>query len=143
MLKCKKGAIMKKIYSINEAEMPVPVVTIGEFFIKLLNASTNGHILHLQTKSYAEHKALQNYYEGLPDAIDSIIEGYQGAYQTIIEYPAMYDAPKSNALDEVTSIRDFIVANRAVIGPYTSLQNEVDTLLNLVESTMYKLTFLK
>ncbi len=50
--------------------------------------------------------------------------------------------PKADALQEVTSIRDFIVANRAVVGDYTSLQNEVDALLSIVEATMYKLTFL-
>jgi hypothetical protein len=133
---------MKKVYSINEAITEVPQVTIGEFLLKLLHAATNGHILHLQTKSYSEHKALQGYYEKLPDAVDAIIEQYQGAYQVIIEYPATYEAPKPDALQEVTYIRDFIVANRAVIGPYTSLQNEVDALLSIVESTMYKLTFL-
>jgi hypothetical protein len=133
---------MKKVYSINEAVTEVPQVTIGEFLLKLLHAATNGHILHLQTKSYSEHKALQGYYEKLPDAVDAIIEQYQGAYQVIIEYPAIYEAPKPDALQEVTYIRDFIVANRAVIGPYTSLQNEVDALLSIVESTMYKLTFL-
>ncbi|APC43938.1 hypothetical protein P19250A_0053 [Methylophilaceae phage P19250A] len=133
---------MKKVYSIHEAEIVSPSVTIGEFFLKLLHAATNGHILHLQTKSYSEHKALQGYYEKLPDAVDAIIEQYQGAYQIIIEYPATYEAPKPDALQEVTYIRDFIVANRAVIGDYTSLQNEVDALLSIVESTMYKLTFL-
>ena len=92
--------------------------------------------------SYSEHKALQGYYEKLPDAVDTIIEQYQGAYQVIVEYPNMYEPPKADALQEVTSIRDFIVANRSVVGPYTSLQNEVDALLSLVESTMYKLTFL-
>jgi hypothetical protein len=134
---------MKKVYSINEAIVQVPTVTIGEFLLKLLHAATNGHILHLQTKSYAEHKALQGYYEKLPDAVDSIIEQWQGAYQMIIEYPATYEAPKADALKEVTYIRDFIVANRAVVGDYTSIQNEVDALLGIVESTMYKLTFLK
>jgi len=134
---------MKKVFSIKEAELVSPSVTIGEFFVTLLHASTNGHIQHLQTQSYSEHKALQNYYEALPDAIDSIIEGYQGAYETIIEYPAIYEKPKATPLEEVKYIRDFIVGNRAVVGPYTSLQNEVDTLLNLVESTMYKLKFLK
>ena len=133
---------MKKVYSIHEAELVSPSVTIGEFFLKLLHASTNGHLLHLQTKSYSEHKALQGYYEGLPDAVDTIIEQYQGAYQAIVEYPNIYEPPKADALQEVTSIRDFIVANRSVVGPYTSLQNEVDALLSLVESTMYKLTFL-
>jgi len=133
---------MKKVFSIKEAELVSPSVTIGEFFLKLLHASTNGHILHLQTKSYSEHKALQNYYEELPDLVDTIIEQCQGAYQVIVEYPNMYEPPKADALQEVTSIRDFIVANRSVVGPYTSLQNEVDALLSLVESTMYKLTFL-
>ena len=120
----------------------MPSVTIGEFLLKLLHAATNGHILHLQTKSYAEHKALQSYYEKLPDAVDTIIEQWQGAYQMIIEYPSVYEAPKADALQEVTYIRDFIVANRAVVGDYTSIQNEVDALLGIVESTMYKLTFL-
>jgi hypothetical protein len=133
---------MKKVYSINEAITQVPTVTIGEFLLKLLHAATNGHILHLQTKSYSEHKALQGYYEKLPDAVDTIIEQWQGAYQMIIEYPSNYEAPKADALQEVTYIRDFIVANRAVVGDYTSIQNEIDALLSIVESTMYKLTFL-
>jgi hypothetical protein len=133
---------MKKVYSINEAIIEVPQVTIGEFLLKLLHAATNGHILHLQTKSYSEHKALQGYYEKLPDAVDAIIEQWQGAYQMIIEYPSVYEAPKADALQEVTYIRDYIVANRAVVGDYTSIQNEVDALLSIVESTMYKLTFL-
>ena len=132
---------MNKVYSIKEAE--TPNITTGDFFLKLLNAATNGHILHLQTKSYAEHKALQGYYEGLPDAVDTIIEQYQGAYGTIITYPVSYEGPKTTPLEEVTSIRDYIVANRDVVGPYTSLQNEVDALLSLVETTLYKLTFLK
>jgi hypothetical protein len=133
---------MNKIYSIKEAEVVITSITVGEFFLKLLHASTNGHLLHLQTKSYAEHKALQGYYEKLPDAVDTLIEQYQGAYQKIVEYPNVYEPPKANALQEVTSIRDFIVANRSVIGDYTSLQNEVDALLSIVEATMYKLTFL-
>ena len=133
---------MKKVYSINVAITEVPQITIGEFLLKLLHAATNGHILHLQTKSYSEHKALQGYYEKLPDAVDAIIEQYQGAYQIIIQYPSGYEAPKADALQEVTYIRDFIVANRAVVGDYTSIQNEIDALLSIVESTMYKLTFL-
>jgi hypothetical protein len=133
---------MKKVFSIHEAEVVSPGVTIGEFFLKLLHASTNGHLLHLQTTSYAQHKALQGYYEKLPDAVDTIIEQYQGAYSTIIEYPDVYEKPKLTPYEEVKYIRDFIVENRSVVGDYTSLQNEVDALLSIVEATMYKLTFL-
>jgi hypothetical protein len=134
---------MKKIYSIKEGEMQLtPKPTVGEFFLKLLHAATNGHILHLQTKSYSEHKAMQKYYEELPDLVDRIIEEWQGAYQIIVEYPNTYEAPNSDALTEVTIIRDYLVANRDVIGQYTSLQNDVDELMSLLDSTIYRLTFL-
>ena len=133
---------MKKVFSIHEAQIEVPTVTIGEFFLKLLHAATNGHILHLQTKSYSEHKALQKYYEGLPDLVDSIIEEWQGAYQKIVEYPTTYQAPNSDALQEVMAIRDFLVKNRAVVGDYSSIQNSVDNLMSLLDSTVYRLTFL-
>lgn len=133
---------MKKVYSINEAVIEVPQVTIGEFFLKLLHAATNGHLLHLQTKSYSEHKALQKYYEGLPDLVDSIIEEWQGAYQMIVEYPAIYETPNSDALTEVTAVRDFLVKNRAIVGDYSSIQNSVDNLMSLLDSTVYRLTFL-
>ena len=133
---------MKKVYSIKEAQLEIPTITIGEFFLKLLHASTNGHILHLQTKSYSEHKALQKYYEGLPDLVDSIIEEWQGAYQKIVEDPATYEAPNPDGLTEVMAVRDFLVKNRAVVGDYTSIQNSVDNLMSLLDSTIYKLTFL-
>jgi len=133
---------MKKVYSIKEAQLEVPTVTIGEFFLKLLHAATNGHLLHLQTKSYSEHKALQKYYEGLPDLVDSIIEEWQGAYQIIVEYPATYEAPNPDALTEVTAVRDFLVKNRAIVGDYSSIQNSVDNLMSLLDSTVYRLTFL-
>jgi hypothetical protein len=133
---------MKKVFSIKEAEIVLPSVTIGEFFLKLFHAATNGHILHLQTKSYSEHKALQKYYEQLPDLVDSIIEEWQGAYQKIVEYPATYEAPNMDALQEVMAVRDFLVKNRAVVGDYTSIQNSVDNLMSLLDSTVYKLTFL-
>ena len=133
---------MKKIYSIKEAEINIPTVTLGDFFLKLLHAATNGHILHLQTKSYSEHKALQKYYEQLPDLVDSIIEEWQGAYQKIVEYPNVYEAPNMDALQEVMAVRDFVVKNRAIVGDYSSIQNSVDNLMSLLDSTVYKLTFL-
>lgn len=133
---------MKKIYSIKEAELITPTVTLGEFFLTLLHAATNGHILHLQTKSYSEHKAMQKYYEQLPDLVDSIIEEWQGAYQKIVEYPDMYKAPNLDSLQEVMAVRDFVVKNRAVVGDYTSIQNSVDNLMSLLDSTVYRLTFL-
>jgi hypothetical protein len=52
----------------------------------LLHSQTQVHIFHLQTKSYAEHKALQKYYEDIDGIVDGIIESYQGKYDVVTGY---------------------------------------------------------
>ena len=44
-------------------------VDFVEMMSLLLHSQTQVHALHLQTKSYSEHKALQNYYEGIDDIV--------------------------------------------------------------------------
>jgi len=44
----------------------------------LFNARTNAHIAHLQTKSYAAHKALDEFYSGVLDVADRFAESAQG-----------------------------------------------------------------
>mgnify|MGYP003638144918 FL=1 len=49
--------------------------------VELMNASTSFHKLHLSVTgdgSYAQHKALNDLYDGLPELADTIAEGMQG-----------------------------------------------------------------
>jgi hypothetical protein len=55
----------------------------------LLHSQTQVHIFHLQTKSYSEHKALQNYYEGIDGLVDGVIESYQGKYDVLTGYKSI------------------------------------------------------
>jgi hypothetical protein len=73
---------------------------IGEFFLTLLHAATNTHILHLQTTSYAEHVALGEFYKELPDLVDTVIESIQGKYGEIIQYPQDYFVPSNSGLED-------------------------------------------
>ena len=45
----------------------------------LFNARTNAHIAHLQTKSYARHMALNDFYEGVIDIADKFAEASQAS----------------------------------------------------------------
>lgn len=45
---------------------------------KLFSFQNSAHSLHLDTRSYAEHKALGKLYEGLNDAKDGILESLMG-----------------------------------------------------------------
>lgn len=117
---------------------------MGEFFLTLLHAATNAHILHLQTKSFSEHSALGEFYSELPDLVDSVIEAVQGLTGEIIQYPVDYYPPLDNGLDELEALKEYVEQERYVVLPKESeIQNEVDAIAKLIDSTLYKLRFLK
>jgi hypothetical protein len=67
---------------------------------KLFSFQNSAHSLHLDTRSYAEHKALQKLYEGIDGIKDDIIEvlmGYQNGKRIgkakLDEFPTYSNAP--------------------------------------------------
>ena len=54
-----------------------------KFVGMLMNSRTQAHYFHLQTRSYARHKALEKYYEKIVDLIDAYAEAYMGRYSRI------------------------------------------------------------
>jgi len=117
----------------------------GELLITLLNAATIGHVLHLQSRSYAEHKALNTFYSDLPDLVDSVIEAWQGRHQQLIEYPdqTVELSEYKDALEFVMFLKILVEEDRYVLGEESEIQNLVDEIAALIDSTIYKLTFLK
>ena len=75
----------KKNLFINEQETETKS-GFKEMISVLLHSRTQVHIFHLQTKSYAEHVALQKYYDDIVGLVDGIIESYQGKYDIITKY---------------------------------------------------------
>lgn len=118
---------------------------IGEFVGTLLHSATIVHFMHLQTQSYSVHKALQKYYESIVDGADTIAEAIQGCTgELIAPYPAMFGNPEVAPLDYLESIRDYVTVTRKDIFPeYSNIQNEIDAVMTLLDSTIYRLTFLK
>jgi hypothetical protein len=117
----------------------------GELLITLLNAATIGHVLHLRSRSYSEHKALNTFYSELPDLVDSVIEAWQGRNGELVEYPdQMVELSEhDDALVFVMYLKMVLEENRGVLGGASEIQNLVDGIAELIDSTLYKLTFLK
>lgn len=118
-------------------------MTQGEFILTLLHAATNTHILHLQSKSFSEHMALGTFYEELPELVDALVESIQGLTGEIIQYPEMYYHPADTGLQELEDLMVFVKQGREVLPQDSEVQNEVDNIANLINSTLYKLRFLK
>ena len=111
-----------------------------EFASLLMASRIVAHIAHLQTKSYAQHKALQKYYEDIVDLTDTLIEQWQGINGIITGYDC-----------QISDVADIISYFKLVLGAIennrynwidakqSSLHNVVDEIVGLIQSTLYKL----
>ncbi len=105
---------------------------------------TQAHVYHLQTQSYAQHKALEGYYDGIVDLIDSYTEMAQGRYGIITGYtvtPKVFE--DDNALKYFLGLQKFVDSIREMLPQDGELNNTVDEISGLISSTIYKLKFLK
>lgn len=119
-------------------------VTIGEFFGKLFNSRDVTHLTHLRINggsAYSAHRALFDYYEKVVDLIDSLVESYQGKYGLVdIVIDKSVNTEPLGYLEELAR---YIETNRVKLIKDSYLDNQVDTILELIYSTIYKLKFLK
>ena len=109
--------------------------------MRLMHSRTNAHLLHLQTRSYAAHKALEGYYEGVVDLVDRFTEAYQGVYGVLTDYPAAFSLER-DGISMLSALRAWIEEQRAEICDEDELQNIIDETLELIDGTLYKLKFL-
>ena len=111
----------------------------------LLHSQTQVHIFHLQTKSYSEHKALQGYYEGIDALVDGLIESYQGKYDVITQYNSVKneDYKSNEQVIKYFKVLDTMIEKNRKSVKESFIQNQIDTVQELINSTVYKLRFLK
>jgi hypothetical protein len=102
------------------------------------------HSVHLNTRSYAKHKALQKFYENIIDLADSFAEAYQGRHGLIGPISLMSAKKTSNVIEflesqlaEIESVRYDVVDKTD-----SSMQQLIDNIIELYLSTLYKLRFL-
>lgn len=102
------------------------------------------HSVHLNTRSFAKHMALNTFYDEVIELADKFAEAYQGRHGLI--GPISIPASKKTAniieflqgqLDEIEKGR-YDVCERSD----TALQNIIDEIVGLYLSTIYKLKFL-
>lgn len=117
--------------------------TAHQLFAVLLMAAPYAHMAHLQTRSFAEHEALGKLYEELPGLVDALIESYQGKYGLVMDYPAPDKLPPlGNPVAMVTQLNKYVYETRAQVADDSEIQNAIDEIVTLLNSTTYKLKYL-
>lgn len=119
---------------------------IAKLIITLFHAGTAAHVLHLQAEgvgSYARHKALDDFYNGVIAKADAIAEAWQGRNRQIITgYPDGYvnppqDGTKEAVLAFLVALSDFIDETRKDVDQRSEIQNLIDEAQELVDDTIY------
>jgi hypothetical protein len=112
---------------------------------RLLDSQRQIHIFHLQTKSFAEHKALQDYYDAIGDLVDGIVESAQGIFGILTGWKS-FPTQEYQSTEQVITYLKSLSEDINKIYPnikYTFIQNQLDEVTALINSTLYKLRFLK
>lgn len=117
----------------------------SEMISLMLHSRTQVHTLHLQTKSYPEHMALNGYYDGIGDLIDGLVESYQGKYGIIETYKSYDLVSYKSTENTIKYLQDLCkkIEDLRDCCKDSYIQNQIDTVCELINSTLYKLRFLK
>ena len=112
----------------------------SNFISTLLASRTQAHIFHLQSPSFAQHSALNDYYDGIIPLVDGIVESYQGKYGILKGYTSPSTFKEDNtAVVYFEALSRFVDKIRPKLPQDSYLQNQVDEIIDLIESTKYKL----
>lgn len=116
----------------------------SDFVGHLFLARDVAHSVHLNTRSYAKHMALADFYAKVVDLADSFAEAYQGRHGLIGPITLQSANKNGNIIEFLTSSLAGIEENRYKVCEEsdTAIQNIIDEIVGLYLSTLYKLKFL-
>lgn len=115
-----------------QSQLAAQLVTI------LFAARDAAHILHLGTKSYSEHMALDGFYNDIIPLADSFAEIYQGKNGLLTYQDFKVQTPKSST-ELMSTLYSWIKTNRYNISSDSNIQNTIDEIVSLISQTNYKL----
>jgi hypothetical protein len=116
----------------------------NEFLGLLFLARDVAHSVHLNTRSFSKHKALNIFYQRIVGAADDFAEAYQGRYG-LIGPITLHSAKKtSNIIEFLQDSLAEIEGARYDVCDKTdsSLQQLIDNIVEIYLRTLYKLKFL-
>ena len=114
-------------------------------FLALLFASRDyAHKAHLNTTSFAQHKALNDFYDEIVELADDFAETWMGRNLQLIGDAEPLKVPKGEPLAIIKRLLDVVEDTRDFVPKEdTAINNIIDEIVALYLSTIYKLKFLK
>lgn len=139
-----KTSIQGPTLSRNAAQSDISGM-MGKLIANLLHGATKTHFAHLKTTSFAAHMALGEFYEAIPGLADAVAEQYQGVTEQLLDYPeatlTIINTPEE-AIDYLRGLYKMVQIVQDNCS-YSEIINELDVIKSQINTTKYKLIFLK
>ena len=119
-------------------------MSCADFVGTLFLARDVAHSVHLNTRSFAKHMALNEFYDAIVDLADKFAEAYQGRHGMIGPITLMSAKKTGNILEFLQdSLADIEKMRYEICDKSDSpLQNIIDEIVGLYLQVLYKLKFL-
>lgn len=116
----------------------------NDFIGMLFLARDVAHSVHLNTRSFSKHMALNAFYDEIIELADGFAEAYQGRHGLIGPISLMSAKKTTNIVEFLKDQLEEIEAGRYEVCKKedTPLQNLIDGIVELYLTTLYKLRFL-
>ena len=115
-------------------------MNIEEYFGTLLQSVTETHKKHLMTGKYSDHKALNEFYDEMPELVDALIEHYQGTHGKVENYRNAIEAEGKDAVKYLEELLEFTKAGqKEFFEDDSDLSSDVDAIRGQIASTLYQL----
>lgn len=113
----------------------------SEYVSRLLAGAAMIHMHHLMVTgagSFAKHMALGAYGD-LADAVDGLAEAYIGCTGNPLQFSQASIAIGGDCTADIQSLYEYAEKSRSAMGSESHIQNEVDSILTILSSMLYKL----
>lgn len=115
---------------------------IEQLIARVFYARNVAHFEHWQANgvgAYARHKALGEFYEDIIDALDSLVEAYQGAFELVGTIPAPKTKAEAIQLILIEDAEWIEKNHEAICRGNRAIANLIDNVTGKYLSTIYKL----
>ena len=112
------------------------MTSVGRFISLLMHSRTQAHVYHLDTNSFALHKALETYYTSIVPLLDQYAEVYKGRYGSLNRMMSMnINRDPKKAVTYFESLLKSI--NGMNLPTDKALRNIQDEIEGLIMATIY------
>lgn len=114
-------------------------MTIEQLFGTLQQAIVGSWRKHLRTAKYGKHEALDEFYKEMPEKVDALIEAWMGANgRKIGNFENLLSSANYNTLSYLKELKKICKQGYEILGENDELKSLLDDIVNLINSTLYK-----